>query len=85
MKENLKKLAELAGIHISLDGRVVKMEPAGGIPVTEKDLENLLEVLVKRCAFLVNDYQVSTGYTDYAKMLCRVFNIEYKDEDYYRG
>lgn len=41
------------------------------------------ELIVKECAYLVNDYQRKTGYTDHAKMLCNEFNIEYKDEDYY--
>ena len=46
-------------------------------------LEKFAELIVKKCAYLVNDYQRTTGYTDHAKMLCREFNIEYKDEDYY--
>lgn len=49
----------------------------------KKALEKFAEILVKKCAYLVNDYQRTKGYTDHAKMLCREFDIEYKDEDYY--
>jgi len=42
-----------------------------------------VELLVKKCAYLVNDYQRTTGYTDFAKMLCQEFGIEYIDEDYF--
>lgn len=45
--------------------------------------EIFAKLLVKECAYLVNDYQRSTGYTDYAKMLCNKFNIEFNDEDYF--
>jgi hypothetical protein len=47
------------------------------------DVDKFAELLVKKCAYLVNDYQRTTGYTDYAKMLCREFNIPFKDEDYF--
>lgn len=45
--------------------------------------EKFAELLVKKCAYLVNDQQRTTGYTTHAQMLCREFGIEYKDEDYY--
>lgn len=48
-----------------------------------RQLNRFAELIVKECAYLVNDYQRTTGYTDHAKMLCREFDIEYKDEDYY--
>lgn len=41
------------------------------------------ENVVKDCAYLVNDYQRTTGYTDYAKMLCKTYGIEFKPEDYF--
>lgn len=46
-------------------------------------MEEFAQLLVKRCAYLVNDYQRTTGYTDYAKMLCREFDIEFKEQDYW--
>lgn len=39
--------------------------------------------LVKDCAYLVNDYQRTTGYTNYAEMLCRAYGIPFKPEDYF--
>lgn len=45
--------------------------------------QKFAELLVKECAYLVNDQQRTTGYTTHAQMLCREFGIEYCDEDYY--
>ena len=49
------------------------------------DLGKFADLLVKKCAYLVNDQQRTTGYTTHAQMLCREFGIEYKDEDYFGG
>lgn len=43
----------------------------------------LAELLVKECAYLVNDQQRTTGYTTHVQMLCREFGIEFKEEDYW--
>lgn len=43
----------------------------------------LAELLVKECAYLVNDQQRTTGYTTHVQMLCKEFDIEFKEEDYY--
>lgn len=83
MIENIKNITEAAGIYITQDGRAIKINSMGCTPVTEEDITKLAEVLVKKCAYLVNDYQRTTGYTDHAKMLCKEFGIEFKDEDYY--
>ena len=45
--------------------------------------QKFAELLVKECAYLVNDQQRTTGYTTHAQMLCREFGIEYRAEDYY--
>jgi hypothetical protein len=45
--------------------------------------QKLAELLVKRCAYLVNDQQRTTGYTTHVQMLCREFDIEFKEEDYW--
>ncbi len=47
---------------------------------TDKELEKFVEMIVKDCAYKVNNYQRKNSYTDYAKMLYREFGIEYKDE-----
>lgn len=46
-------------------------------------IDKFAELLIKECAYKVNDYQRTTGYTDYAKMLCREFGVEFKEEDYF--
>jgi hypothetical protein len=47
------------------------------------DKEKFAELIVKKCAYLVNHQQRTTGYTTHAKMLCEEFGIEFKDEDFY--
>ena len=41
------------------------------------------ELIVKKCAYLVNHQQRTTGYTAHAKMLCEEFGIEFKEEDFF--
>lgn len=73
MNELIKKLKEQATSYTW-----------NGDGVTEElDEEMFAELLVKKCAYLVNDQQRTTGYTTHAQMLCKEFGIEYKDEDYY--
>lgn len=45
--------------------------------------QRLSELLIKRCAYLVNDQQRTTGYTNHVEMLCKEFDIEFKPEDYW--
>ena len=52
-----------------------------GVPLFDHQM--FAELIVKKCAYLVNDQQRTTGYTTHAQMLCGEFGIEYKDEDYY--
>ena len=51
-------------------------------PIWRVQGRKFTEAIIKECAYLVNDYQRSTGYTDYAKMLCDKFGIEFREEDY---
>jgi hypothetical protein len=68
MNERLKELMLEAGYAApELAGRAIKLS----------------ELLVKKCAYLVNDQQRTTGYTTHAQMLCREFDIEFKEEDYF--
>lgn len=79
MNERIKELAEQA--------REYADELLGsGLPDfvwQDRYHERFAELIVKECAYLVNDQQRTTGYTTHAQMLCREFGIEYKDEDYY--
>lgn len=45
--------------------------------------EEFAKLVAHECAYLVNDYQRKTGYTDHARMLCNKFNIEYKEQDFW--
>ena len=45
--------------------------------------QKFAELIVKKCAYLVNHQQRTTGYTTHARMLCEEFGIEFKDEDYF--
>lgn len=47
------------------------------------DKERFAELIIQECAYLVNDYQRTKGYTNHAEMLCEKFGIEFKEEDYY--
>ncbi len=46
-------------------------------------IETFAELIVKKCAYLVNHQQRTTGYTTHAKMLCEEFGVDFKDEDYF--
>lgn len=48
-------------------------------------LERFAQLIVKECAYLVNIQQRTTGYTNHAEMLCKQFNIEFREEDYYEN
>lgn len=82
MNNRIKELARTAEreVQISLGERWTTVGRAEFMRLYN---EKFAELIVKKCAYLVNDYQRTTGYTDHAKMLCREFDIEYKDEDYY--
>lgn len=45
--------------------------------------EQFAKLIVKECAYLVNDQLRTTGYTTHAQMLCKEFGIEFREEDYY--
>ena len=62
---------------------LVKQATHDVLGVKQLDSIILAELIVKECAYLVNDQQRTTGYTTHAQMLCREFGIEYRDEDYY--
>ena len=49
----------------------------------KQGIEKFAELIVKKCAYLVNHQQRTTGYTTHAKMLCEEFGIEFKDEDFF--
>ena len=49
----------------------------------EFNREKFAELIVKKCAYLVNHQQRTTGYTAHAKMLCEEFEIEFKEEDFF--
>lgn len=48
-----------------------------------EELKEFVQAIVLECAYMVNDYQRTTGYTDFAKMLCDKFDIEFREEDFY--
>ena len=70
MNKRIKELLSQAGVHYE---------------VMPKDTvyEKFAELIVKECAYLVNDYQRTKGYTNHAEMLCEKFGIEFKEQDYY--
>jgi hypothetical protein len=46
-------------------------------------LEQFAQLIALECAYMVNDYQRTTEYTDFAKMLCDKFDIEFQEEDFW--
>lgn len=53
------------------------------VVLTDQWLKKYGELVVKKCAYLVEHQQRTTGQTTHAKMLCKDFEIDYKDEDYF--
>ena len=49
------------------------------------ECKKFAQLIVKECAYLVNIQQRTTGYTNHAEMLCKQFNIEFREEDYYEN
>ncbi len=84
MNERIKELAEQAGIKITpmvVDG--VEYEYEDVDMDGSEDLAKFAQLIVKKCAYLVNHQQRTTGYTTHAKMLCEEFGVEFKDEDFF--
>jgi hypothetical protein len=84
MNQRIRVLAEQAGIKITpmvVDG--VEYEYEDVDMDGSEDLAKFAQLIVKKCAYLVNHQQRSTGYTTHAKMLCEEFGIEFKDEDFF--
>jgi hypothetical protein len=84
MNERIRQLAEQAGIKITpmvVDG--VEYEYEDVDMDGSEDLAKFAQLIVKKCAYLVNHQQRTTGYTTHAKMLCEEFGIEFKDEDFF--
>jgi hypothetical protein len=75
MNERIRQLAEQAGFMDSW------FSESGDD--CEQELKKFAELIVKKCAYLVNHQQRTTGYTTHAKMLCEEFGIEFKDEDFF--
>ncbi len=71
----LRRQATLVETYTTNNGTVVEGKHV--------DLEKFAELIVKKCAYLVNHQQRTTGYTTHARMLCEEFGIEFKDEDYF--
>lgn len=61
----------------------MKHDPADDIGIQIAD--KFAQLIVKECAYLVNIQQRTTGYTNHAEMLCKQFNIEFREEDYYEN
>ena len=84
MNERIRALALQAGIKITpmvVDG--VEYEYEDVDMDGSEDLAKFAQLIVKKCAYLVNHQQRTTGYTTHAKMLCQEFGIEFKDEDFF--
>lgn len=69
---------------LAVDAGLITTEYNGFDRIQLKAAEiKFAKLVAKRCAYLVNDYQRTTGYTDYARMLCKTFDIEFKEEDFW--
>jgi hypothetical protein len=76
MNQQLEELMYHAGLTAS--GCWDKMDD-----YAHRAIEKFAELIVKKCAYLVNHQQRTTGYTAHAKMLCEEFEIEFKEEDFF--
>ena len=76
MNERIKELAEEAEKYADDNFR-------GEPTYSEAYDSKFAELIVKKCAYLVSDQQRTTGYTNHAQMLCKEFDIEFKEDDYF--
>jgi hypothetical protein len=79
MNERIRELAEQAGIlkEQSVQAKIVKNEDGTWASILEyPDLEKFAELIVKECAWLVNENDISLPYGTFGELIKQHFGVE---------